>query len=169
MAVPGPVGFWASFLLFALWIGVVAKSHGRQIRLERELQGYFEVDFRSDANPAFVKGLWRRDRRLYWTVASLATGVLLAWVVWQKPHEESSASGPLWAWVALALMSAMVLAFATSGLVSLTRFRRALRLRKQEGTVPDPRWLRAAHRGSWGWWAATLLLGVMVALILLNP
>jgi hypothetical protein len=53
----------ATFLL-------AAKSHGRQVRLERERAGYHQVVF-GGSNPAFVEALWRRDRLRYWPTFAL--------------------------------------------------------------------------------------------------
>src|SRR2546426_10713554 len=53
-----------------------AKSHGRQLRLEREVAGYWEVRF-GGTNPPFVAALWRRDRVRFWAI-TLPLG--LAWL-----------------------------------------------------------------------------------------
>src|SRR5438034_1265042 len=42
-----------------------AKAHGRQLRLERELEGYQTVTFRA-ANPPWVESLWRAERYRFW-------------------------------------------------------------------------------------------------------
>ena len=82
----------ATFLL-------AAKSHGRQIRLERERAGYHQVVF-GGSNPAFVEQLWRRDRLHYWPTFALAALAVLflrwrgvgpegfgytAWALWFVP------------------------------------------------------------------------------------
>jgi len=57
-----------------------AKVHGRQLRLERELAGYFHVTF-GGRNPEFVEALWRAERIRFWTVTlvlAAAIGVLVA-------------------------------------------------------------------------------------------
>jgi len=53
---------------------LAAKAHGRQIRLERELEGYHEVVF-DGTNPPFVETLWREDRAVYWMLFPIAIGV----------------------------------------------------------------------------------------------
>jgi len=53
-----------------------AKTHGRQLRLERELAGYWSVTF-GGQNPPFVETLWRRERPIFWGLAAflgMATG-----------------------------------------------------------------------------------------------
>src|SRR5206468_5677942 len=65
--------------IFELGLGVAlllltAKAHGRQIRLERELEGYMEVDFMKD-NPPWVEALWRKDRRRFWATLPVAIAV----------------------------------------------------------------------------------------------
>ena len=41
-----------------------AKSHGRQVRLERELAGVWEVVF-GGSNPPAVVAIWRTDRIIF--------------------------------------------------------------------------------------------------------
>src|SRR3989442_4389298 len=75
MAVPGL--FWIELGLGVVLLFLSAKAHGRQIRLERELEGYMEVDFMKD-NPPWVEALWRKDRRRYWATVPIAiVGFLL--------------------------------------------------------------------------------------------
>src|SRR5438034_2845345 len=68
----GVIVVLASFAAFL----AAAKSHGRQLRLERELAGYWEVRF-GGTNPPFVAALWRRDRVRFWAI-TLPLG--LAWL-----------------------------------------------------------------------------------------
>src|SRR5438045_8903489 len=81
----GPDG-WVLGLGVATFL-VAAKAHGRQLRIERELAGYWEVSFRA-RNPAFVEALWRRERIVYWSlaavaaIASIALRLLSPWSGW---------------------------------------------------------------------------------------
>ena len=55
------------WLLVALSLAsflAAAKTHGRQLRLERELAGYLHVTF-GGKNPAWVEGLWQRERMYF--------------------------------------------------------------------------------------------------------
>ena len=62
---------------------VAAKAHGRQVRLEREREGYHEVVF-GGSNPPFVEALWRRDRVRFWAAFPLllAFAAALLWLAW---------------------------------------------------------------------------------------
>ena len=79
------MAWWLSVLLLAAWILLAAKAHGRQVRLEREQQGVFHVEF-GGRNPEAVERVWATDRRVFWPAfAALALGTLalaaLAWAV----------------------------------------------------------------------------------------
>lgn len=136
-----------------------AKAHGRQVRLERELAGYHEVDF-TGSNPPFVEALWARDRRRFW-LAFLVLGSLgmayLAPALLRRPVQ------PDW-WVSFGIVAAWVFAgsFAVAGLSSLARFARA---RAQAPAERAP-WARAALRGSAAWWGLVAALGAGVPLLL---
>src|SRR2546422_4443113 len=75
MAVPGL--FWIELGLGVVLLFLSAKAHGRQIRLERGLEGYMEGDFMKE-NPPWVEALWRKDRRRFWPTFALAIAVLSA-------------------------------------------------------------------------------------------
>ena len=71
---------WLGALVGIPALLAAAKAHGRQVRLEREAQGYHHVEF-GGSNPQFVEALWRRDRIRFWSVVpplALALGAL-AW------------------------------------------------------------------------------------------
>ena len=147
-----------SLLLFL----AAAKNHGRGVRLERQLAGYWEVSF-GRANPPWVEALWQRDRMVYWSIAiSLAVlGLVYAVLArrWQWPMPPRSAPG--WSWWSALLMVVvwpLVLAFVTAAVASLTRFLTAL-------PAADARadWIGPALWGSAGWWALTLALAALVA------
>src|SRR5688500_19580447 len=100
---------------------LAAKVHGHQLRLERELAGYFEVVF-GGSNPPFVEALWSRERVIYWSITgSLAlVGVAYAFAAarigWPAPLRGS--------WIGTILLVTlwpMTLAFLASGLASAGR------------------------------------------------
>lgn len=139
--------WWLAAIATVVLVAAAAKAHGRQIRLEREQQGYFRVDFRA-RNPAAVEAIWRTDRRIFWPVfAVLAMGVLVL-VVWNRPPITDAG------WVGFTLALALVCAFMVAGAASWVRaFRRE----------PHP-WSNRALRGSLAWWSAVLAAGWLVQL-----
>jgi hypothetical protein len=164
MAAEVAFGGVASLLLATAAMLAAAKSHGRQLRLERELAGYGEVRFGSGANPSWVEALWRRDRVRFWS----AFAVFAIFAVAQGLAEPASVPVPLrapgetsaWLAVLTLLAWAGTGAFGVAGLSSAARFARALGApaREGEGTLRDeaararPAWLAGAVGGSWGWW-----------------
>lgn len=142
--------FLAALALSVALLLVSAKAHGRQVRMERELEGHHEVVFGGE-NPPFVMALWRRDRRAYWTLVplvALAAGGLVLWL----------RAGLGWTLVAV-LLWAPTVGFSALGLVSLAR----LQTRMREKAAPSA-WRRGAARGSAFWWGAAGLLALAVAL-----
>src|SRR5688500_8313789 len=71
MAQPVAPTFWTILLLSALAFLAAAKTHGRQIRLERQSRGHLDVQFGTGTNPPFVEGLGRRDRIRFWSLLSI--------------------------------------------------------------------------------------------------
>lgn len=134
--------WWIAAVATVALILLSAKAHGRQIRLEREQQGYFRVEFRAQ-NPAAVEAIWRADRRIFWpTFAALAFLVLaiagLAWVTIRFPF-----SLPV---LAVQLGEAFAGGFVVAGLAGWVRLSG-----RDQGPLP---WRRRAQRGSVGWWLA---------------
>ena len=69
----------ARWLTLGIGAGAVlaaAKAHGRQLRIERELAGYFQVRF-GGQNPEWVEAFWRRERAYFWSTA-VVLGLLVA-------------------------------------------------------------------------------------------
>jgi hypothetical protein len=152
----------AVFVLVASVVSFVlaAKAHGRQIRLERELEGHHHVVF-GGINPTFVEALWRADRVRYWSiVAGLAVGVLCLFALarargWQWPFWGGGGGSVAW----LVLWGAPVVSFVTCGLWSLGRFMRAV---AAKAGVVDAGWVSEAVQGSTAWFAAAVLAAVLV-------
>lgn len=94
-----------------------AKAHGRQLRVERELQGHAHVVI-GGSNDPWAEALWERDRTRFWTFAPAASLGLALAAGWRWPGE------------GLVLATAMALlgpvcAFVAAGLLSAGRFARA--------------------------------------------
>lgn len=156
------LAFAAALLLSVALLLVAAKAHGRQVRLERELEGHHEVVFGGE-NPPFVMALWRRDRRRFWTAAPLF-GLAMGGLLWlgdagRVPLPGLFARDPTFGLSLAALVLwPGALAFCLAGLLSLARLRGRLRERPAE-----PSWRRAAMRGSAFWWTLVALLALAVS------
>jgi hypothetical protein len=141
---------WLAAVATVVLVLAAAKAHGRQIRLEREQQGYFRVDFRSQ-NPAAVEAIWRTDRRVFWptfAVLALAGGTVAAWKAWQ-PAEVSHIG-------VFARLGAFALAWVFAGAASWIRL-----AGRDQGPLP---WRRRAMQGSIAWWLAVAAAATLVAL-----
>lgn len=132
-----PVPLWLTLAALAAWTLAAAKAHGRQVRIEREQQGIFHVDF-GGQNPASVERIWREDRRVFWPAFALLA-LLLAGVA-------LLGGDPLRA--AVALPAAFAAAFMAAGAASWIRM-----ARRRQGPLP---WRRRAWLGSVGWWSLAL-------------
>jgi hypothetical protein len=164
--IPAQGWIWAGSLGLFL---ASAKAHGRQLRLEREKAGYFEVVF-GGKNPAFVEGLWKQERLLFWSLAGAVCAFALAYAVaarrfgWSVPFcsgaSGSGASAPAWWLLPLwAFIWPLCLAFILTGALSAWRLRMAL----ASGPPADSAWLAAARLGSVGWWSCVAALALAVA------
>lgn len=148
-----PWGPWLSLAAALPVLLLAAKAHGRQVRLEREAQGFFEVRFGAE-NPPAVEAVWARDRRTFWPVFALALGALLAARFgaggpWPLPW---GAPAPEWLDALFAAAWALVAAFLVAGLASLARLLGTLA--GAAGT--DAAWRAEALQGSAFWWALAL-------------
>lgn len=140
---------------------LAAKAHGRQLRLERELEGYHRVVF-GGTNPPFVEALWRVDRVRYWSTAAAVAGLVLGFYVlarvvgWRWPFLHGGGGSLAW----LVLWGSMVAAFLTCGLWSLTRF--VLATSARIGSAVDAAWVSEALQGSAWWFTAAAMATVLV-------
>lgn len=132
-----------------------AKAHGRQMRVERELRGVFEVTFEPGGQPPWLAKLWADERKQFWTAVPIAA---LVWGV----------AGFLVGRTDLALVGAFLWAPTAGlgwlGLASLRRFSRSLDDRIPDATGEPTRraivvraergaWLSSTLRGSYRWWS----------------
>jgi hypothetical protein len=171
MAVPGL--FWIELGLGIVLLFLSAKAHGRQIRLERELEGYTEVDFMKE-NPSWVEALWRKDRRRFWPTFGLTIAVLSAAGLLILPARfgtEPLGSPILGAVLLAGFLWPLVVAFTSNGIQSAIRLRTALsRIERgrPEGTPAHSEssmWRRAALRGTIGYWAFVFTIGAAAVLL----
>ena len=154
---------------------LAAKSHGRQLRLERELEGYHEVVF-GGTNPRFVEALWQEDRAVYWMLFPIAAGVpgltfmaasVLGWL--------RSLTYPAILLILLGiLLWAFIVSFFGCGMLSIRRFARALRdgsvggeTRESRARRERPDWLAQARRGTAAFWVTTVALALAVPVLLI--
>lgn len=145
-------------LLGAVTFVVAAKTHGRGIRLERELAGHWSVVF-GGSNPPFVEALWARDRWSFWsTLAVLVAASIGARFVVEPPRTFADAT--VWHFFA-----PFVGAFTLSATLSLLRFRAAVALGVSEDATRPADWLSAAWSGTAMWWSLLLMCaGALVTL-----
>jgi hypothetical protein len=147
----------ASVVAFLL----AAKAHGRQIRLERELEGHHRVVF-GGTNPPYVEALWRADRVRYWSIAAgVAMTVLGLYALsraqgWRWPFMHGGGGSVTW----LVMWGSMVAAFITCGLWSLVRFLNAPSA-KLAGTV-NAEWFSESLQGSAWWFTAAVMSTALV-------
>jgi hypothetical protein len=140
--------WWLAAVATVALVLVAAKAHGRQIRLEREQQGYFRVDFRSQ-NPAAVEAIWRMDRRIFWPTFALGAAFAVFYAVMALFPRDLAVAGFIVAW-------SFAAAFAVAGLASWLRM-----ARRDQGPLP---WRKRAQQGSVGWWLAVAAAAALVAL-----
>jgi hypothetical protein len=157
---------WYSIAMGGAAFLAAAKAHGRQLRLERELAGFWRVVF-GGRNPPFVTALWKRDRILLWIAAAAGLILLSAYAVlavrlqWRIPLMDGMGRLCGWGLVTVAGLWSISIGFFTAGFAGL--FRSVAAYRKGEPQVRE--WCQRAFWGCVGWWSlATALLAASVAL-----
>ena len=146
---------WISIAVSMAAFLAAAKAHGRQIRLERELAGIFEVVFGGKNSP-FVTTLWRRDRIILWTTAVAVLALFVAYV--------SVRHRARWEYLPLSFLWPITSGFFTAGLTGLVRTVSAYRKSAPQHNAGFP----PAFSGSLGWWLlATILLKASIVLFFL--
>jgi hypothetical protein len=140
-----------------------AKTHGRQMRLERELAGHWEVSFRAVNHP-FVEALWFRERAIYWTLAAVLALAAIAHAVLRARRKDPL--HPIFVVLTCAIWP-LAIAFIAAGIGSQIRLALAISADANAaavGAMPAG-WLDGALFGSVAWWASTVLLaGLVIAL-----
>ncbi|MCI0415429.1 hypothetical protein L0222_21870 [bacterium] len=143
-------------ILLILTFLIAAKSHGRQYRLERELEGHWTVSFTSENHP-WVERFWFRHRVLYWSIASWTAIALIALRIRFLFNRSRKSQ-----WILIGLFtigSSMIVAFVCTGLLSWARL--ALKLSLSH-PAPSSQWLENLHLISLGWWLLTLALVLLL-------
>jgi hypothetical protein len=154
---------WLILGLGAATFLVAAKTHGRQLRLERELTGYWHVTFGAQ-NPAFVEALWRRERFLYWSVAAILAACTIAFRLlaprfeWPLPLVATSGGRSILVALLLHVVAPLTAAFVVTGLLSVVRFVLAARAGSEATAARPDDWMSGALWGTAGWWALTLVM-----------
>ena len=141
------------FVLLVLAFLSAAKSHGRQHRLERELEGHWKVSFTSENHP-WVERFWFRQRIVYWSIATITAIVLLKQFLFSKNSKLH--------WIVSGVITigiSMIVAFVVTGLLSWARL--SLKLLRNPA-LASSEWLENLQLISLGWWLLTALLGTLL-------
>ena len=141
------MAWWLAAVATVALVLAAAKAHGRQVRLEREQQGHFHVDF-GTRNPPEVEAIWRRDRRLFWPTFAVGAVFAAFWAFQAIVRADLVFAGFLLVW-------AFAAAFTVAGLASW------LRIARHDGG--DAAWHRTAFRGSLAWWGLVAVAAALVA------
>jgi hypothetical protein len=145
-----------------------AKAHGRLLRLERELAGYWQVTF-SGRNPTWVEALWHRERIILWSLvavlALLAIGfrVLAPRLGWPLPLGAPGGRARPGGSFFLCIVLPAIGGFGLAGVLALVRF--AAGVDDGGASVRIADWMRDAVWGSVGW--CSLTFGMLAALLVL--
>ncbi len=135
-----------------------AKAHGRQLRLEREFEGHYSVQFGGKNHP-WVDALWRAERWRFWCLLAACEIALLALSL---KHPFS------WKLLLVAMGWIPAFAFSITGGLSLLRLTKAIIARSRSSTSHinlRPDWAVTAIITSSLWWILVLIL-VLAATIL---
>ena len=138
-------------ILLILAFLAAAKSHGRQYRLERELEGHWTVSFTSENHP-WVERFWFRQRVLYWSIASVCAALIIVFRNRFGFSKNGKWQKILWGLMTIGL--SMIAAFVASGLMSWAR----LAIKLSGNSAPGSEWLENLHWISLGWWLLTTIL-----------
>lgn len=162
------MGGKARWIVLALGVAnylIAAKAHGRQLRLEREMAGIWEVSFRT-RNPPFVEALWQRERLHYWSTAAVVFVALAALRALGEDRPRIFGDGSWPESLVVHGLGPLTFAFVATGLASVARLATSAR----DGLAIDAArpldWLRDAQIGNVAWWAlsialSTALLGLL--------
>ena|SRR3990172_12036586 len=161
--------FWVVLVLSVITFLIAAKSHGRQLRLERELAGYEHVTF-GGVNPPFVEELWHKDRVEYWRTFAVFMTLAIFYVMAAKkwnillPYSGENPQDGGWQFVLLVVPWIFVLTFTIVGMTSLIRLIHMFN-QSESAFGPGTVWRQQALWGSAGWWSAVLALSVLTGIL----
>lgn len=164
---------WIVLFLSLLLFLAAAKTHGRQIRLERELRGHMDIQFGTGTNPPFVEGLWRRDRIRFWSLFAVLAALFLVLALVPivpssaLPLHRATEERALARSLIGALLWAPTITFLTLAVLSLRRFRH-----DEKNPTPDepnvhhpPPWRIHARRSTLFWFATAFVLLTLVIVL----
>jgi hypothetical protein len=157
--------FWLVFVASIALLILAAKSHGRQLRLERELEGHTQVSFVAPNHP-WVEALWTKDRerftRAYPTLILLFAAYAFAAyrMAMPLPFPGGAPAARAWSLLVLGLPWGVILALTGLGMLSLKRFTTAI----AQASVP-PSSTAGALWASASFWVLTLAVAIGIGLL----
>ena len=135
-----------------------AKAHGRQLRLEREFEGHYSVQFGGKNHP-WVDALWRAERYRFW---SLLAACEIVFLFFSLKHPFS------WKLLPIGVGWIPSFAFSITGGLSLLRLTKAIIARTRSSTSHinlRPDWAVSAVITSSLWWILVLALVLAVSVL----
>ncbi len=136
-----------------------AKAHGRQLRLEREFEGHYSVEFGGKNHP-WVEALWRAERFRFWILVAAfeIPALVLSFMT-------------SFNWKILLLLIGWIpsFAFSITGALSLLRLTKAIIARTKSSTAHinlRPDWAVSAIITSALWWLLVLVLVAAISALL---
>ena len=141
---------WIFCVLLVVAFLISAKTHGRQHRLERELEGHWSVSF-STRNHPWVESFWFRQRVIYWVIVAVTATVLI-----------TKKWGKIYFRIPVSFAGSMIIAFILTGLMSTLRL--AIKL-TESASIPGGEWLHNAIWGSAVYWLLTVVSAVATLVV----
>ena len=158
--------FWVVLILSIVTFLIAAKSHGRQLRLERELAGHHHVTF-GGTNPPFVATLWQKDRVEYWRTFAVILILFASYALAAMrfnlplPFANDDAAEQVGSLLIFGFLWTFILTFMIVGMMSLTRLREAM----SQEVIADSDWETRAIVGSAMWWSGVISLSVIIGTV----
>ena len=148
-----------SLLTSIAFFFVSAKAHGRQLRLEREFEGHYSVQFRGGNHP-WVTALWRAERWRFWCLLAACEIVFLLFAL---RHAFS------WNLLVVSMGWIPSFVFSVTGALSLWRLMMAIRGRMKSAASQTqalrPDWAVSAILTSAMWWTLVLICVFIVGVL----
>ena len=136
-----------------------SKAHGRQLRLEREFEGHYSVQFGGNNHP-WVEALWRAERWRFWSLLAACEIIMF---VFSIRHPFS------WKLLLIAIGWIPSFAFSFTGGLSLLRLTKAIIARTRSSTAHinlRPDWAVSAIITSSLWWILVLILVPVISTLM---